>query len=367
MLHRSLLRPILFRLPPETAHELTVHTFERALRLAPLRRIVARRHAADSTLAVERFGLRFSNPVGLAAGFDKTGEASHALAALGFGFVEAGTATRHAQDGNPAPRLFRLAEDHALVNRLGFNNPGAEALAANLARRPPACAVGVNIGKSRVASLDDAIPDYLASLEAVFDVADYIAVNVSSPNTPGLRDLQHGRRLGELLTSLQSRNRELATTNDTRPRPLLVKVAPDLDRAGLEEIVLAAHEARLDGIIATNTTVARPADLRSPRATVEALGAGGLSGRPLRGRSTEIVRELYRLTRGAMPIIGVGGIFDHEDAWEKITAGASLVQIWTGLIYEGAGVVRRINEGLARRLAAEGIESIDAAIGASVK
>lgn len=362
MLHRSILRPLLFRLPPETAHELTIQILNSAMRLRPLRRAVESRSQTTHFGTLERFGLKFANPIGLAAGFDKTGDASHALSALGFGFIEAGTATFHPQPGNPRPRLFRLAADGALINRLGFNNPGATVLAANLTRDKPACVLGVNIGKSRIVANDEAIPDYLAAFDAVFDCADYIAVNVSSPNTPGLRELQSEKSLRELLGALQTRNAELASARHTQARPLLVKISPDLDRAALEEIVAVAQGVNLAGIIATNTTIARPA-LRTPREHVERFGAGGLSGRPLRKRSTEVIRELYRLTRGAIPVVGVGGVFNADDAWEKIAAGASLVQIWTGFIYEGGGVVRRINDGLAARLAREGIKTIDEAVG----
>ena len=362
MLHRSILRPLLFRLPPETAHELTVHALTAAMRLRPLRRFVESRFHTSHFGTLERFGLQFANPIGLAAGFDKTGESSHALAALGFGFIEAGTATFHPQPGNPRPRLFRLVADDALINRLGFNNPGADVLAANLTRDKPACVLGVNIGKSRIVPNEVATLDYLAAFDAVFDCADYIAVNVSSPNTPGLRELQSEKSLRELLDALQTRNAELARARHTRARPLLVKVAPDLDRAALEGIVAVAQDVNMAGIIATNTTIARPA-LRTPREHVESLGAGGLSGRPLRLRSTEVIRELYRLTRGAIPILGGGGVFSSDDAWEKIAAGASLVQIWTGFIYEGAGVVRRINDGLAARLEREGFKTFDEAVG----
>ena len=366
MLHRSILRPLLFRLPPETAHEVAMNLYGGALRIAPLHRFVAERHRSSDFDSLERFGLRFTNPVGLAAGFDKTGADAHALAALGFGFIEVGTATHHAQEGNPRPRLFRLPEDSALVNRLGFNNPGAAAVAANLAARRPDCIVGVNIGKSCVVDLEDAIPDYLASLELIHAHADYIAVNVSSPNTPGLRALQQADHLRELLEALQLRNRELAQKRGTHARPLLVKIAPDLEADEIEAVAAVALETGLSGIIATNTTTARPDDLRTARGYVAQIGAGGLSGRPLRRRSTEVVRALYRHSRGRLPIIGVGGIFDADDAWEKITSGASLVQIWTGFVYEGASVVRRINENLAARIEHEGLRSLDEAIGCRV-
>jgi dihydroorotate dehydrogenase len=269
-----------------------------------------------------------------------------------------------AQPGNPRPRLFRLPLDCALVNRAGFNNEGAARVAARLAKHRPDCVLGINIGKSRKVELEDAIPDYLASFELVHPLADYIVVNVSSPNTPNLRQLQRGRALEALLKSLQQRNRELSARPIRKGRfvPLLVKIAPDLGQQELEEIVGAAHGAGLAGIVATNTTTSR-AGLRTPASLVEACGEGGLSGAPLRTRSTEIIARLYHLTRGSLTIIGTGGIFTAGDAWEKICAGASLLQLYTGFIYEGVGVVRRINDGLAEIIRREGFNSLDEAVG----
>ena len=270
--------------------------------------------------------------------------------------------TRLAQAGNPRPRLFRLPLDGALVNRQGFNNEGAEALAGRLARGRPSCVLGVNIGKSRVVPLEEAVEDYLASFEIVAPFADYVAVNVSSPNTPQLRELQRAERLSALLSALQQRNRELAAHEARAPRPLLVKLAPDLDEGELELIVDEALRADIDGIIATNTTTSR-AHLSTPSARVAACGEGGLSGAPLRQRSTSMVAKLYRLTRGSLTIVGVGGIFSAQDAWEKISAGASLVQLYTGLIYEGVGLMSRINEELAEILRREGCRTLDEAVG----
>jgi dihydroorotate dehydrogenase len=298
----------------------------------------------------------------LAAGFDKNGVAVRQLAALGFGFVEVGTVTHRPQPGNPRPRLFRLPQDQALINRQGFNNEGAAALAQRLQGRRPNCVLGINIGKSRVVEVADAVPDYLASFEIVFPHADYVAVNVSSPNTPNLRELQRADALAALLDALQQRNRELAAAHARRPVPLLVKVAPDLDERELELIVDVARRAGLAGIIATNTTTSR-AHLRTPAAAVAACGAGGLSGVPLRARSTEIIATLYRLAHGALTIIGVGGIFNAADAWAKICAGASLVQLYTGFVYEGVGVARDINEGLARLVHQHGFRTLDEAVG----
>ncbi|HEX5707950.1 MAG TPA: quinone-dependent dihydroorotate dehydrogenase [Pyrinomonadaceae bacterium] len=363
MLYRSLLRPLLFRLPPETAHELAIGALSLSLAPTPFRDFARRRLARADFGDLRRFGLQFPNPVGLAAGFDKDGRVARQMCALGFGFVEVGTVTHHAQAGNPRPRLFRLPADRALVNRQGFNNHGAAALAARLARgRPKDCVVGVNIGKSRVVELDDAAEDYLASFALVHAHADYVAVNVSSPNTPHLRELQRADRLAALLGALQDSNRALSERAARAPLPLLVKVAPDLETGELELIVDVALRAGFAGIIATNTTIGR-AGLRASAEEVERAGAGGLSGAPLRERSTRVVAALHALARGRLTIVGVGGIFDADDAWEKICAGASLVQLYTGFIYRGPTVVRDINEGLAERLRREGMRSLDEAVG----
>jgi dihydroorotate dehydrogenase len=366
-LYRSILKPLLFRLPPEAAHEMALRFCETGLRLKIARGAIARRFEGEPFTGLERFGLSFRNPVGLAAGFDKDGVAAEGLAALGFGFIEVGTVTNLPQPGNPRPRLFRLPQDGALINRMGFNNAGARAVAESLRLHRPACVLGVNIGKSRAVAVEEATADYLASFESIYDVADYVAVNVSSPNTPGLRDLQHADALYTLLQALQARNLELSKTRaGTEPLPLLVKIAPDLQEHELEAIVDVALGAGLSGIIATNTTVSR-APLKTAASVVEAYGGGGLSGAPLRARSTEVIAALYKLTRGRLPIIGVGGIFNAEDAWEKICAGASLIQIYTGFIYEGPGIVPDINEGLHERLIKQGYRTLDEAVGCRVK
>ncbi len=365
MIYENLLRPLLFRLPAETAHEWSMRALSFALQNEASRAFVHRQMTHDDSETygrVERFGLKFDNPVGLAAGFDKNGKHAPALAALGFGFIETGTVTRLAQDGNPRPRLFRLPLDEGLINRQGFNNKGAPALVTRLKRERPACVLGVNIGKSRVTPLDEAVADYVASFEAVRSVADYVAINVSSPNTPNLRDLQRPEALDELLAAIQRSNHQLAARDEVKPLPVLVKVAPDLDDAALEMIVDVARRNRLAGIIATNTTVARD-DLKTPRAAVEACGAGGLSGAPLRRRSTEIIRRLYTLAKGSLVIIGTGGVFTGQDAWDKISAGASLVQLYTGFVYGGVRVVQRINEDLSGILRARGLHSLDEAVG----
>lgn len=362
MIYRSLLRPLLFKLPPETAHELSLHALTLALGTVAARDAARRRYLVNGFGELNRFGLNFPNPLGLAAGFDKNGTATSALSALGFGFIEVGTVTHLAQPGNPRPRLFRLTMDRALVNRQGFNNEGAASLARKLRATRPDCVLGINIGKSRAVELEEAAADYLASFEMVQPLADYVTINVSSPNTPQLRELQRADRLSALLGELQRRNRELSAERERAPVPLLVKVSPDLDDGELELIVDVARRAGAAGLIATNTTVGRDR-LRTPAEGVAACGEGGLSGAPLARRSTRIVAALHELTRGEMTIIGVGGIFNAEDAWEKICAGASLLQLYTGFVYEGLGVARRINRGLKEKLERGGFRSLDQAVG----
>ncbi|HMG72369.1 MAG TPA: quinone-dependent dihydroorotate dehydrogenase [Pyrinomonadaceae bacterium] len=363
MLYRSFLRPILFRLPPESVHEFALSSLSLALNTQAARRLASRRLRREPFGKLKRFGLEFPNPLGLAAGFDKNGTAAQALAALGFGSIEVGSVTSEPQPGNPRPRLFRLARDRALINRAGFNNCGAAQLAEHIRRRRPECVLGVNIGKSRSVRIEDAIPDYLKSFEAVYDIADYLAINVSSPNTPNLRELQRPELLAELLKSLQQRNDELAQRcSYPGPKPLLLKIAPDLSESEIESIVDVATSMKIAGLIATNTTISREGLQTSP-AEVEAFGEGGLSGAPLQKRSNEVIALIYRLTNGKLPIIGVGGVFTAADAWEKICAGASLIQLYTGFIYEGPGVARRINAGLAEILKREGFRTLDEAVG----
>jgi dihydroorotate dehydrogenase len=358
--YRRLLRPVLFQNDAEDIHGRTLHGLAWASRYGLACDAVESFLGAPS-LPVELFGLRFPNPVGLAAGMDKLGEAVPAWAALGFGFSELGGVTWHAQPGNPLPRIFRAIREEAVVNRMGFNNNGAAALAEQLkqwrdAGRWPKHPVGINLGKSKITPLDQAAEDYANSFRVLRDLADFFVVNVSSPNTPNLRQLQDKAALDEILSSLQERNK------DNHPKPILVKVAPDLTFEALDEILQLAGPRQIAGIVATNTTVRRP---ETPDATSKKVYAetGGLSGRPLRMRSTEVIRHLYRQTRGKLPIIGVGGIFDAQDAWEKIVAGASLVQVYTGLVYEGPGLARAIVNGLRQRLAMDGLPTLSQAIG----
>ncbi|MEJ7616338.1 MAG: quinone-dependent dihydroorotate dehydrogenase [Pyrinomonadaceae bacterium] len=362
MLYRKFLRRALFHLPAETAHEAALRALSVGLSTNFARQLAARRYQRSPFGELKRFGLSFSNPIGVAAGFDKNGVVAPGLAALGFGFVEVGTVTDLPQPGNPLPRLFRLPLDRALIKRAGFNNDGAAALAARLQRRRPAGVLGVNIGKSRAVAVEAAVEDYLSSFEKIYAVADYVAVNVSSPNTPNLRQLQRADELQKLLGALQRRNRELAQARSREPLPLLLKIAPDLSTEELESIVDVVFKTKISGIIATNTTVSRD-NLRTPREEIEKCGAGGLSGAPLRTRATEVISMLYRLTRGQLPIVGVGGIFTAADAWEKICAGASLVQVYTGLVYQGASIAREINDGLQQILSQENYQSFDQAIG----
>jgi dihydroorotate dehydrogenase len=360
MLYRSLIRPLLFRLPPETAHDFAL----KSLSIAPgVVRTLSRTTSAPQ-LRLNSFGLTFPNPVGLAAGFDKDGIALQALGALGFGFIEAGTVTYHPQPGNPRPRLFRLPADKALINRAGFNNHGAQAFVERVSHHRPNCVLGVSIGKSKIVPFEEAIEDYVRCFETIYPVADYVAVNVSSPNTPGLRQLQQAELLDSLLASLQQRNRELA--KDKQPLPLLVKFAPDMSDKELETSVQAVAQNKLAGIIATNTTVSR-GGLLTPAAVVQSFGEGGLSGAPLRKIANRVIARLYHLTRGHLPLIGVGGIFSAEDAWEKICAGASLVQLYTGFIYQGPNIANEIVAGLDQIMTREGLTSLDQAIGSRAK
>lgn len=359
-LYRGIIRPVLFARDSEKIHDRTLRALGCVSRSAWLHSIVQSLYGAPE-LPVELFGLKFPNPVGLAAGMDKFGRAVPAWAALGFGFSELGGVTREAQPGNPAPRLFRAIKDEAIVNAMGFNNPGAAAMADALAewkRRGlwPRHPVGVNLGKSKVTPLEKAAEDYAESFRVLRPHADFFVVNVSSPNTPNLRQLQDKPALDEILAALQQNN------TGPSPAPILVKVAPDLSFEALDEILELAVPRRLAGIVATNTTITRPSTTDAALQRVYAQ-SGGLSGRPLRQRSTEVIRHLHRQTRGALPVIGVGGIFDAADAWEKITAGASLLQIYTSLIYRGPGVVREIVIGLRSRLAEHDFTQLWQAVG----
>lgn len=358
-----LIRPLLFRLPPEAAHAAGAAVLEAAGRSAAVRRALRTAlEVRDPRLRTERWGIPFPNPVGLAAGFDKEGRVFNALGALGFGAVEIGTVTALPQPGNPRPRLFRLPRDRALLNRMGFNNAGADALARRLAATPVEPVLGINLGKSKLVPLETAMEDYLQTLEQTERFARYLVVNVSSPNTPGLRALQDAGPLRALLRALVGRAAQLAAARGDAPRPLLLKIAPDLCDAGIDEAVDIAREEGAAGIVAANTTVSR-AGLRTPSAAVEAMGAGGISGAPVRKRALEIVRRVFQRTEGQLPVVGVGGIFGAEDAYALLRAGASLVQLYTGFVYGGPTVAHDINRGLLRLLERDGLAAVDAAVG----
>lgn len=352
----------MFRLDAERAHEIGIKALESGL-AAPF--------YCDNDFGfgqIERFGLKFANPLGLAAGFDKNGVVVNQLASLGFGFVEVGTVTFNPQKGNEKPRIFRLPDDNALINRLGFNNDGAEVIATRLSKLQRRCVVGVNIGKNKNVPNEEAVEDYLACFEIAHPVADYVAINISSPNTPNLRELQKSENLEELLGALQQRNKVLSLNAERtlkkppeggtqNSKPLLVKIAPDLSETEIEVIVDIVLRLRLAGIIATNTTVSRE-NLKT-----KIHGTGGLSGKPLANRSNEVISTIYRYSKGKLPIIGVGGMFTAEDAFAKIAAGASLLQAYTGFVYGGPTFAREINSGLAGILKERGFKSIDEAVG----
>lgn len=345
----TLIRPLLFALDPELSHALSFGLLRGAYRIPGLAQLT---HACVAQelppLPVEVMGLRFPNPLGLAAGLDKNAEYLQPLADFGFGWLELGTVTPRPQPGNPRPRLFRFPEQAAIINRMGFNNVGVEAFLANLRAQPRPCLLGINIGKNRDTPAERAIEDYLTMLRAVYADADYVAVNISSPNTPGLRALQEGEALEPLLAALKREQTALAGRHGRRV-PLALKIAPDLDDAQIGVIAQLVEELGFEAVIATNTTLTRPV---LPAAL--AVESGGLSGRPLKDLSTAVIRKLYACLQGRVPIIGVGGVSSAQDAWEKLAAGADLVQIYSALIFQGPGVAHRIVAGLAERVRAAG-------------
>jgi len=340
----SFFRFILFLFTPEKAHKISVFLIKIILRI-PLFRLLLAKEVVHEKLAVNLFGLTFKNPVGLAAGFDKDAQFFNEMGALGFGFVEIGTVTPLPQEGNPKPRLFRLKSDAAIINRMGFNNEGVTAVAKRLAKRKMSdnLIIGGNIGKNKWTPNEKANDDYIKVFKELYPYVDYFAVNVSSPNTENLRALQDKEPLMKLLGELKRLNIELQ-----RPKPILLKIAPDLSNDQLDDIVEIALSLPLDGIIATNTTISRQGLMTRPEVVSE-IGAGGLSGKPLTKRSTEVIRYLNQKLGGSIPIIGVGGIHSTEDALEKLAAGASLIQLYTGFIYEGASLIADINNELIKR------------------
>jgi dihydroorotate dehydrogenase len=356
VLYRELIQPLLFLLPAETAHRLVL-TLLRLIAHLPfgctlLAWLFGR---PDPALRVHAFGRELASPVGLAAGLDKDAEAFEAFAALGLGFVEVGTLTAKAQPGNPRPRLFRLPRDRALVNRMGFNNCGAADAARRLARpRSSRTVVGANIGKTKLVPNEQAVADYVESAALLAPHADYVVVNVSSPNTAGLRDLQAVAQLRPLLLAVRA---ALDSASPARPVPLLVKIAPDLDDADIDAVTDLCLELGLDGIVAVNTTIARTG-LRSGEGEVRGCGEGGLSGAPLKGRALEVLRRLRARAGARLLLVSVGGASNADDVWERLQAGASLVQLYTALIYDGPSLPGRINRGLTERLRASGHQAL---------
>jgi dihydroorotate dehydrogenase len=354
------LRTFLFRMNPEQAHNVTIRGLHLMQNTPTLKKYFQNKFTViDERLKSKVCGLHFSNPVGLAAGFDKHANSYPGLAALGFGFVEVGTLTPQPQHGNPKPRLFRLVADEAIINRMGFNNHGLEDAKCSFQTLPrPSIPIGINLGKNKDTPNEQASNDYRHGLISLYDYGDYFVLNVSSPNTEGLRDLQHVDALQKLLASVLSTRDQLLEKTSTY-RPVLLKIAPDLTKDQLSEIIKTATKSGIDGIIATNTTISR--ENLHPSPYIEE--SGGLSGRPLTEISTALIRHIYQLTEGNIPIIGVGGIFSGVDAYEKLCAGASLVQVYTGMIYEGPAIAKRINLELLAILEQKGVHSLTEIIG----
>ena len=347
MILYNIFRSLVFLLPAEKAHYFTVNLLKLSLKV-PFSKLLFKKLFCLESPLIQRtvFGIDFPNPIGLAAGFDKNATCFNEMEYCGFGFVEIGTVTPLAQDGNDKPRLFRLKKDKAIINRMGFNNNGMVEAVENLKRKSPnsKMIIGGNIGKNKITSNENAIDDYIVSFKALFDYVDYFVVNVSSPNTPDLRALQEKEPLKKILSALK-------TVNESYPKkkPLLLKIAPDLSNEQLDDIIEIMLELKMDGIVATNTTIQR-SGLLADDLQIEKIGAGGLSGTPLSQRSTEVIRYIHQKSKGAFPIMGVGGIHSVEDALEKLDAGATLLQIYTGFIYEGPMLNKRINKAILSRL-----------------
>ncbi|HLA52456.1 MAG TPA: quinone-dependent dihydroorotate dehydrogenase [Flavitalea sp.] len=344
----QVVRKILFWFPPEVVHHFSMSSLGFADKIPGVSRLLRPGVCLDPQLKKEVFGLEFTNPVGLGAGFDKNALYLDELATLGFGFAEIGTVTPLPQQGNEKPRLFRIPEHKAIINRMGFNNDGVKVVAGRLRHwrigsKRRQLIIGGNIGKNKATPNENAWKDYVLCFRELFDSVDYFVINVSSPNTPGLRELQEKESLHKILSHLQTINKNKAT-----PKPLLLKIAPDLSNFQLDEVIDLCMEIGLDGIVATNTTISRDGLFSLPEETIKEIGAGGLSGKPLMQRSTEVVRHIHDKTGGKMPVIASGGIFGYADVKEKLAAGASLVQVWTGFIYEGPGIVRHICQDLIK-------------------
>jgi len=343
--YKSIIKPLLFKKNPEDAHHFTFDLIKKSFNLPLIKNLLEGIYDYQNpVLEREVFGLKFKNPVGLAAGFDKDAKLIDEMAMLGFGFIEIGTLTPKPQEGNPKPRLFRLPKDQALINRMGFNNGGVAEAVERLKTRNSDILIGGNIGKNKLTPNENAVDDYLFCFEYLFNYVDYFVVNVSSPNTPNLRDLQEKEPLKKLLSEVKKAN-----LKKSKPKPILLKIAPDLTVGQLDDIVEIVLDTKIDGVIATNTTIDRSI-LTTEISQVEAIGAGGVSGKVLAKKSTEVIRFLAKQSNNAFPIIGVGGIFSAQDAIDKLEAGASLVQIYSGMIYEGPGLIKKINKGLVKYL-----------------
>lgn len=338
----SLGKKVLFKIAPEKAHHLTMSNLKFLLSLPLVSSWIKKQcRVVDPSLQRNVFGLQFQNPVGLAAGFDKDGKYYQAMSNLGFGFIEIGTVTPLPQDGNPQPRLFRLPKDQGLINRMGFNNEGVDAMVARLINRPKSdLIIGGNIGKNKVTPNENAVDDYIICFEKLFNYVDYFVVNVSSPNTPNLRDLQDKKPLTKILTTLQDLNNK-----KEKRKPILLKIAPDLTDTQLDDIVDIFFDTKIDGIIATNTTISRDG-LNTSKEDIEKIGNGGLSGKPVQARSTEVIKYLSKKSKGNMPIIGVGGIDSPAAAKEKLDAGATLIQVYSSMVYYGPTLPKDINQSL---------------------
>lgn len=359
MLYEKLAKPLLFRMDPEHIHHFTIDRLRQAGKSKAVQKLMRAMYEVSDlpSLKVEVAGISLKSPIGLAAGLDKDGQAVPAFSAMGFGFMEVGTVTPRPQPGNDKPRLFRLPEDAALINRMGFNNSGAEAMAKELGAAERHIPVGINIGKNKVTPNEQAVEDYIDCIRVLYSHGDFFVVNISSPNTPDLRKLQHGDELKKLLTALvQETNRK--NSQSSKSKPLFVKLAPDFAADELEQTVDVLLETGISGIVATNTTLSRDGLKHA-----NAKESGGLSGRPLTHPSTQVIRRIYNQTQGKIPIIGVGGIFTAQDAYDKIRAGANVIEIYTGLIYRGPGIVKHIHHGLNRLLQQDGFQHISEAVG----
>jgi dihydroorotate dehydrogenase len=339
-----IIRFFFFFFSPERAHYLAADFLHFSLKIPGLKKLLHHLFVVNNVnLETKVFDVTFKNPVGLAAGFDKNASFYNDFSHLGFGFIEIGTVTPIAQDGNPKPRLFRLKSDDAIINRMGFNNGGVEEVLKNLKKRNTDIVIGGNIGKNKVTSNEDAVLDYIICFNSLYPYVDYFVVNVSSPNTPNLRELQEKEPLTKLLLSLQQEN-----ASKEKPKPILLKIAPDLTNQQLDDVIEVVETCKLSGIVATNTTINR-SGLSTTNDKLQKIGAGGLSGKPLNSRSTEVINYIHTKSEGRFPIIGVGGIHSAEDALEKLDAGASLVQLYTGFIYEGPSLVKKINQAISKR------------------